>query len=132
MVARHTGVESVDDGESRSSYVTKDPYYKSNPILKEMFNQLFNDHFLEFYDYLKNCKGSLMELLKVRVIEHNIVAHKQSLICYATDRDQYNKIYDHFSTLNRSNIPHFIVTSDRTMKYSKMITMKKEKLLHLL
>ena len=79
-------LESFNKIESRSSYVTKDPYYTSNPILKERYSKVFNNHFLEFYDYLKNCKGTLLELLKVRVTEHDVVSHKFGMVCHITSK----------------------------------------------
>ena len=74
----------VDDSDSRPSYVTKYPYYTSKPILKEMYIQVFNKYFLEFYDHLKNCKGTLLELLKVRVTEHDVVSFHTNTVSFAT------------------------------------------------
>ena len=38
----------------------------------------------KFYDHLKNCKGTLIELLKVRVTEHDVVSYIFNMVCYKT------------------------------------------------
>ena len=64
-----------------------------------MYIQVFNKRFLEFYDYLKDCKGTLSELLKVRVTEHDVISHIHSMVCYTTDRNQYNQIYNYLTII---------------------------------
>ena len=66
---------------------------------------------MNFYDYLKEYKGVLLELLKVRVTDHD-VTYQSSFVWYTTNRDEYNQIYNHFCTYDREYIPHFIVSTD--------------------
>ena len=68
-------LESFNYIKSRSLYVTKNPYYTSNPILKEMYSNMFDKHFLKFYDYMKKCKETILDLLKVCVTEYDVVSY---------------------------------------------------------
>ena len=104
---------NTNESDSNTLLITKQKIYQSNPILKELYGKIFNKHFLNFYDYLKKFKGILLELLKVRVTYHGVdVTYKSSLVCYTTNKNQYDQIYDQFCTYDREYIPHFIVSTD--------------------
>ena len=49
-------LEDTNHTGYHSSYITQNPLYKSNPILKELYSKFFNEHFLNFYDYLMDYK----------------------------------------------------------------------------
>ena len=97
------------------SLVENDSYYLSKPLLKEMKHRLFNDTFIDFFSELKkqDKKEKLrMELLKVRITDHDDVSYAYYLIIYTKNRQQHNIVFEMYDQYDRSLIPTLIVTTD--------------------
>ena len=54
-----------------------------------MHDKVLNDDFVEFFTSLGNSEPPYPELLKVRLIEHNITRYIHVVMCYAHDLKQY-------------------------------------------
>ena len=88
----------------------KDSYYANNPIFAEICDKIFNYTFVEFYAKLNQFSKLSLELLEIRLIEHDIVFYVYSIIYYTQCRKQEDEIYDLFCKFERSYFPYVMVT----------------------
>ena len=94
-----------------NQYCEKDEYYQSTPLFRALHDRIFNPQFLEFFMSLQNSKPPYPELLKVRVIEHDITEIEYVLMCYTRDRSDYNTTYNRYCEFDRDKIPKVVITS---------------------
>ena len=94
-----------------SPLIIKDSYYRNNPILAEMGDKIFNDTFTEFYAKLEQYSKIGIDLIKIRMTEHDVVSYVYSLICYTKSKKESDAIYDLFCKFDRSYMPIVIVTN---------------------